>query len=327
MDPFYAGGAAEVAFFLILSLVPTSILLAQFLHVFSMSVSAITDLLREYLSEDVAEVILPFFNYRPSGPISAVLFVLALWAGSKALFSLMRMSNYAYAGGSGYRNSIFGYIRERARALVTIVLVLVTLIFALNILVFGEVIVRIVLRYLNDFLGQDYTFSGAWYTIRWIIALALYFFMVVSIYYMLPNRKSTFSRLIVKGFFRTLRNIMRHWWANNRAVFRMILPGSVFSAIGMLAVTWLYSFYIRYVTTSNRNFDILYGGLSALALLLIWFYIIAFVLIIGIQLNAAWAEARTAAAKAQEKNSADKRVKNSRGKSERRDAKTQEPTP
>jgi membrane protein len=288
IDPFYAGGAAEVAFFLLLSLVPTTILLAQLLHLFTMSMSALEELLAVYLREDILDVIMPLFQYNPSGAFSVVLLILALWAGSKALFSLMRISNYAYKGGLGYKSPLLGYIRERIRAITTIVLVLLTLIFALNILVFGEVIVRVVLSYLNDFLEQEYKFSEVWYTVRWIIAFGLYFFMVLAIYYMLPNRKSDFSRYIVKGLWQTVRNILKAWWENSKAVFRMILPGSVFASLGMLLATWLYSYYMRYV--SSYNFNILYGSLNSIVLLLIWFYVLSFILIIGIQLNAAWAE-------------------------------------
>ncbi|MDR2156687.1 MAG: YihY/virulence factor BrkB family protein [Clostridiales Family XIII bacterium] len=290
MDPFYAGGAAEVAFFLLLSLVPTTILLAQILHLFTLSMGAIEDLLDEYLREDIVDVFMPLLHYNPSKAFGVVLVILALWGGSKALFSLMRISNYAYQGASGSGNPFFRYVRERFRAVTTIALVMLTFLFALYILVFGEVIVRIALRYWNGFIGQPYTFSEAWYTIRWVIALVLYFFMVLAVYYMLPNRPSSFSRHIVKGVWRTLRNIMRAWWNTCKTTLRLILPGGVFASLAMLFATWLYSYYIRYV--ASANFNILYGGLSSVVLLLVWFYVIAFILILGIQLNAAWAESK-----------------------------------
>ncbi|MDR1068689.1 MAG: YihY/virulence factor BrkB family protein [Clostridiales Family XIII bacterium] len=294
MDPFYAGGAAEIAFFLILSFVPTTILLAQFLNVFTLSMNAIRELIKEYFQEDVQNVLLPLLNYHPSNTFSILLFILALWAGSKALFSLMRMSNYAYRGGSGYRNPVLGYIRERIRALTTVILILLTIVFALYILVFGEVIVQGVLKYLNDFLEMDYSYSSVWYTVRWIIAFVLYLLMVIIINYMLPHRKGNYSRMLTKGFFRSLRNIVAAWLRNSRETMRMIFPGSLFSAIGMLIATWLYSFYMDWVSSKASNFNILYGSLSSIVVLLLWFYVLAFVLIIGIQLNGAIAQSKDA---------------------------------
>ncbi|MDR0357721.1 MAG: YihY/virulence factor BrkB family protein [Clostridiales Family XIII bacterium] len=290
IDPFFAGNAAEVAFFLLLSFVPTTILLAQLLHLFTMSADVVTGLLATYLRADIADTLSPLFKYNPSKTFSVILVVLALWAGSKALFSLMRISNYAYKGGSGYRNPFLGYIRERIRAVTTIVFVLITLILALNILVFGEVIVRFALKYLNDFLGMNYAFSDVWYTVRWIFAFILYFFMVLAVYYMLPKRRSQFTKHIAKGVWRTLRNIFASWRKSSKEALRLILPGSVFAAFGMLLTTWLYAYYIRRVAA--HNFNILYGGLSSVVLLLLWFYALAFILILGIQLNAAWNEER-----------------------------------
>jgi membrane protein len=165
-------------------------------------------------------------------------------------------------------------------------------VFALNVLVFGEVIVKAVMVYLNDFLGREYSYSGVWYTVRWVIAFLLYLFMVIVVNYMLPNRKGNYSRMLTKGVFRSLWNIIRAWAANMRPALRMIFPGSLFSAIGMLVATWLYSFYMRWVTSKDSNFNILYGGLSSIVLLLLWFYVLAFVIIIGIQLNSAIAQSK-----------------------------------
>lgn len=290
LDPFYAGAAAEVAYFLLLSLVPTSILLAQLLNLFTISMDIIKKLLAQYLPQNVLDVILPLLNYKPSNTFSVFLFILALWAGSRALFSLMRISNHAYKSYKISRNVLFGYIRERARALFTIVIILVTLIFALYILIFGEVIVKIIFSYVNDFLGGSYSFSKVWYTIRWVVAFILYLFTVLAIYYILPNKTTEITRMIVKGFWKTVKNLISAWWETRKQTIDMILPGSIFAALGMLLATWLYSIYMKYIYSMSNNFNIMYGGLSSIVMLLVWFYVIAFVLIMGIQINASWLE-------------------------------------
>ena len=289
-DPFYAGGAAEVGYFLLLSLVPASILLAQLTNVFTLSMDAIKGILTEYLPDNVVNVVLPLLNYRASGTFGVFLLILALWAGSRALFSLMRISNYAYKSQRKHRNPVLSYLRERARALFTIVAILVTLIFALYILIFGEVLVKLVFSYVNDFLGGTYSFSRLWYTVRWVIAFLLYLFTVLAIYYTLPTKNPEISRMFVKGFWRTMWNIITGWWKSCRETIDMIMPGSVFASVGMLIATWFYSLYMKYISTMSHNFNILYGGLSSVVMLLIWFYVIAFVLILGIQFNASLLE-------------------------------------
>ncbi|MDR0817106.1 MAG: YihY/virulence factor BrkB family protein [Clostridiales Family XIII bacterium] len=290
-DPFYAGGAAEVAFFLLLSLVPTTILFARIAGIFTISMDAIRELLSQYIQGEVLGALLPLLDYNPSNAFSVLLILLAMWSGSKALVSLMRMSNYATGNQATSKNPVVDWLRRRGRAIFTTVVILITLIFALYVLVFGEVIVRLVLKYLNDYLGEHYSFSAIWYTLRWIIAFILYLFTVIAVYYMLPNRDIAISRQIVPGFFNTVRNIITTRARNNRAIIHSIVPGAIFAAVGMLIATWLYAIYIRF-SSAGTNFNILYGGMTSVVLLLVWFYVIAFVLIIGIQFNAAWAESR-----------------------------------
>jgi membrane protein len=238
-----------------------------------------------YLSEELVNVIVPLLDYKPHGTVSVLLIILALWAGSKALFAMMRITNYAYHGGAPFTNAFVGYIRERIRAIFTIIIVLITLIFALNILVFGELFVQIALRYLNDFLNENYSFSEVWYTVRWIIAFILYFFMVSAIYYVLPNTRERYSNLLTRGKWKSFKRIVSAWMRNRKAMYKLILPGSLFSAVAMIAATWGYSYYMKHI--AFVNFNILYGGLSSVIVMLLWLYVMSFILVIGIQINAA----------------------------------------
>lgn len=290
MDPIFAGSAAEVAFFLLMSLVPTSILLAQVLNLFELSMDAIRPLLNDYVNDEISTILLPYLTYYPSGAVSAALIVLAFWAGSKALFSLMRITNYAYLGGTPGKNPLAGYIRERIRAIITVLVILFTIVFALNIVVFGKIIVEGISTYINEYLGGSYNVSDVWLNIRWILAFALYFFMVASIYYLLPGSRNKYLHLITKSKYKSIRNIVGAWLRNSKRTFRTILPGSIFASVGMLIATWIYSLYLSYIAT--RNFNILYGSLNVAIMLLLWFYILSYILIIGIQINSVWEDSK-----------------------------------
>lgn len=258
LEPYFEGAAAELAFFFLLSIVPTLILLAQLLGVFSLSMDVLQEVIKVYVSEEIFKAIAPFFSYKSSGAISIVFVVLALWAASKVQFSLMRITNYAYTGKTTGEK---GYIRERIRAIKTIAILLPTLVFALVILVYGESIADVILSYINDFLGMDVSIGKVWYFIRWPVAMGLYFFMVTWIYYELPAVKPP---------------------------FKSILPGSIFASVGMLLATWIYSYY----TQVFANYDLLYGSLASIVALLFWFYILGYVLITGVQINSVWEDSR-----------------------------------
>jgi len=286
-DPFFAGGAAEVAFFLMLSLVPSAILLAQLLNLFRLSLDAIRATLEIYLTPDVLDLVMPLLGYTPSNTITILLLLLALWAGSRAIFSLMRLSNYAY-GFRTTKNPILGWVRERARAIFLTVVVLITLLFTLYILVFGEYVAKAYGR--DASFSRTFSFYEFWYDFRWPVAFLLFFFAIYCLYYFLPLTGGKYAELVTESRVESVKRITLAWFRNRGRQLRKTVPGALFAAVTMLIATWLYTLYIR--VFALNNFNILYGGISSIVVLLIWFYGISFLLIIGIQLNAAVEELR-----------------------------------
>lgn len=257
-DPYYQGVAAELAFFFLLSMVPVAIIFGELMGVFSISMGAIRNIISQYVAPDIYANISPYLTYTPSGAISAAFILFALWAASKAQYSMMRISNYSFTGHPlGGR----GYIRERIRAIKTILITLFTLAFSLLILVYGEILINIFTAYVNKYLNFRFAFDNVWFLLRWPVAMALYFLMVSYNYYVLPSE---------------------------RIRFRKILPGSIAASAGMLLATWIYSYYAAVFA----DYDLLYGSLAAIVALLFWFYILGYILVIGIQVNVVWEETK-----------------------------------
>ncbi|MEG1584922.1 MAG: YihY/virulence factor BrkB family protein [Anaerovorax sp.] len=257
-DPYYQGFAAQLAFYFLLSLVPMAIVLSQLLGFFSISLDTLGGWIDEYVSGEVAEILKGLISYTPTGAMNTAFIVIALWASSRAQFSMMRITNYTFTGGKSTGN---GYFRERIRAVKTMILTLFTIVFSLIILVYGELILQIIVGTLVRDDGASYRVNDFWLYIRWPVAMALYFLMVSYNYYVLPSKRVT---------------------------FREILPGSIFSSVGMLLVTGGYSIYTSYVV----NYDIIYGSLASIVALMFWFFFLAWALVLGIMLNKVWGDTK-----------------------------------
>ena len=63
-----------------------------------------------------------------------------------------------------------------------------------------------------------------------------------------------------------------------------MLPGAVVATVGIMTVTWFYSLYISRAT----NYNVLYGALSNIVAMMLWFYLISWVLCIGMMFNKSW---------------------------------------
>ena len=254
-DPYYQGAAAEIAFYFLLSIVPTLILLSQLLGLFSISLDGIKDWLNtDMIQVEGADMILSLLDYSPSGVNSVFLAVTAVWAASRAQFAMLRITNYTLTDGISTGK---GYVRDRIRSLKTVVITVFTIGFSLVILVYGELILKLVFGIVA---GSEIA-EKTWVMIRWPIAAGLYFLMISYNYYVLPT---------------------------HRVPYRAVVPGSVFASIGLMAVTWAYSIY----TSVSSGYDILYGSFSNFVALMFWFYLLSWVLFLGVILNKVWWDSR-----------------------------------
>ena len=69
---------------------------------------------------------------------------------------------------------------------------------------------------------------------------------------------------------------------------RYVLPGTVFTSAGFLLASLLFRFYVR--VSASR--DIIYGALSNMVVLLMWFWFMSWILILGVVFNKVWDQTR-----------------------------------
>ncbi|WP_052807298.1 YihY/virulence factor BrkB family protein [Risungbinella massiliensis] len=97
-------------------------------------------------------------------------------------------------------------------------------------------------------------FLTIWNWIRWLISSTFLWLMFWTLYQFTPNTKISF------------------WQA---------FPGSIFATLGWQLSSLLFSYYV-----SLGNYSVIYGNLSAIIILLTWFYLSAMILILGGVINA-----------------------------------------
>ena len=96
-----------------------------------------------------------------------------------------------------------------------------------------------------------------WMALRWLVALGLLYLVVSVLFYTLPSL---------------------------RLPYRQVVPGTLVTSVGIILVSAIYNFYMRF----NVNYDILYGSLAGAVGLLIWLWAVGWVILIGIVFNRVW---------------------------------------
>ena len=244
-DQYYAGFAAQIAYFFFMASVPMLIVLTQVLGVFDVSMDFIRDWLEQHLSTEMGSFLEGLFRASSTAVPNIFMIILTLWASSSLAFSLSRLTTYTLSYGK-YR---FNFFTERLKAIPIAAASILVVAFSLIGYVYGELIARRVLQ--NAFLHD--LISG----LRTPVLGLMFFLVILANYYLLPRI---------------------------RVPVAAVLPGSVVATAGIMIVTWFYSLY----TSRAANYNVIYGAFSNIVAMMLWFYLISWVLCIGMMFNKSW---------------------------------------
>lgn len=190
-DPYYQGFAAQLSFYFILSLVPIVLLISQLMGFFlETSIEDAVGWILGYVKGGLAVEIEQLLSYKSAGAVNIIFLIIALWAASRAQFSMMRITNFTFSEG---KSTGKGYFRDRLRAFKTMAFTLFVIIMALVVLVYGG-------KLLNLLTDN----AEVWLFLRWPVAYALYFLMISYNYYMLPSNKVKFREIIPGSIFASI---------------------------------------------------------------------------------------------------------------------------
>jgi membrane protein len=190
---------------------------------------------------------------RPRANLLSIGFILTIYVSTNGVIALMDAFNRSYR--TGEQRS---FLKKRGVAALITFLLAFVLFLAIVILIVGNVVLNKLVEYhlLTDALSY-YSISF----LQYFVVFFVFFVAISCIYYLAPT-------------------ITRRW--------RFFSIGSIIAAILCIIVTHLFSFYINNFASYNR----LYGSIGTFIGLMIWFYLLSFILILGFEINASIDEAR-----------------------------------
>lgn len=244
----------QLAFFFVLATVPTITLIAYGASLFNVSIDFISNFILKAFGSDIAALIVPMFDDLHVSWSLLIPLLVALYAASGGASSIIVTSNQLLH----FENSSF--LKRKIKGLIMTLILIALIVFLLLVPAFGDKFIEMI-----EYVNMNQTVTN---TIVFIINLSkgpvswlVIFFLIKIIYTIAPDRRLPSSY--------TTR-------------------GSLFTTFGFVIVTYIYSFYVNKVA----HYDLVYGGLAHFVVLMIWFYLIAYIVTIGIAINAEDLESR-----------------------------------
>lgn len=243
--------AAALAYHVLFSLFPFVIFLIALLSFFEMS--AFFDWLREQAAVFLPKVAMEQVDavirelQVPQSGLLSTGVVAALWLASRGIRAMMTALNVAY----GAREQRPAWKRYPLSVLYTVGLA-VMLSAAAAMMIIGPQ----VLQWLSRQFGLESFFVTLWTWLRWPAALVLLVLALAVVYYAGPN--------------------VRH-------KFKLISPGSVVSVIVWVIASLGFGYYVQ----NFGNYNVMYGSIGAVIVLLLYIYLSSAVVLYGAEVNAA----------------------------------------
>lgn len=237
----------QLAFFFVLSLVPLIALIGAITNSLSLSVVDSSSTIVSLIPFDLNELFNNSVNNKTLGFNMIVFFFSAFLLASNGTHSVIITSNEIY--GVKSRN----VVQRRIKAILMIMVLVLLILFLFLVPVFGDNIMAA----LKSVFGQlpIFNFLLFIYTVlKYPLSIFLIYVSVKLLYIMAPDTKIDSDSTTV---------------------------GAIFTTISWVIGTEIYSIYVDLFA----NYNIFYGSISNIVILLLWVYLLSYVFVLGIAMN------------------------------------------
>lgn len=236
----------NLAFFLVLSLAPLITSFGFIASVFSLSTDMISNFFGSVLPSSVIDMLEPFLN-NGFGAVNLMFVIIGFGVASNGTDSLIIASNTLYKA----ENS--NYIKRKIKAIFMNFWLIILFVVVLILMAFGSFILTKILVFstIGKFIVNNYILITL---IKLLFAFVIIFITIKIIYTMAPDMK--------------LRS-------------KFVNIGALFATLAIMVVTSGYSFYV----TNIAHYDVIYGSLSSIAILMLLIYFISYIIVLGMAIN------------------------------------------
>ena len=211
--------------------------------------------LSEIVPPGSEDLVVQQFRVTGARPLSLLVVagLISLWAASGVIKSLIDGFQAAYRVP---RNR--GILQQSGVAMGLVLVAAIPLLGASLLVVFGGVVERAVLRWMQvDPLLNPFAWVWEWISrvARYILAFGATVLVTASLYYFGPYRQ-------------------QKW--------RFVWPGAIVATVLWLLATSGFAWYARNIA----HYNVMYGSIGAAIALLVWMYLMAFIALVGCEFNA-----------------------------------------
>lgn len=237
----------NIAFFFVLALIPTFTIIVYLASLFNLSIDLIIDLVNKFIPNQLGVALVSVLSGKGFDTSIGLWIVFSLIISSNGTYAIVCASNILY---SVTDNNV---LKDRVKSFILLFLLLLTILFLLIFPIFGSNILELIKKTELLSLVID-NLIVIFNIIKWPLTLLILYFNIKLMYTIAPNKNVKSSETTI---------------------------GAITTTILWTVGTAIFSYYLTYFST----YDLLYGPLSSIIIVMIWIYFLSFVFVLGIAIN------------------------------------------
>ncbi len=238
---------ASLAFYFVLAIIPLLTIIVLIASSFSISIDFVIELIDNILPEQAASYIVEIISGKGFDRNVGFFNFIAFILALNGTYAIIKVSN------TMYKVRKTNYIKSIIKAIILLLLILMLFVFLLVVPMFGEKIL-VLIRNSDMFNGTINEFIILFKIIKWPLTFLIIYFNIKLLYAVAPS-----CQVLSKD----------------------TTYGALLTTILWMIFTGIFGYYLRYFA----RYDIIYGNLSSIIILMIWLYALSYVFVLGIAIN------------------------------------------
>ncbi len=237
----------QLAFFFIMSIVPIFSLVGIFYGFFESSINNLTDFIKDAFPADISNIVINIISGK-SWDVGLIFFLItSFFIASNGAHSIIISSNHFY------KLNKSNFLQKRIKAIFLTLIIVLLFMFIIIVPIFGNNIIDIMKK--TDVLsGATDSVVMMFRIVKWPLTILFVFFNMKLIYSIAPDKTVKTKETTV---------------------------GAIFTTTLWIISTNIFTYYVKHFA----SYDLFYGGISNIIILMLWLYILAYIFVVGIAIN------------------------------------------
>ncbi len=238
---------SNIAFNIILAIIPLLTIVVLIASYFNISVDLVSNLVKNIMPDQVSKIIIDVISGKGFDRSVGLFNVIAFLIASNGTYAVINTSDTLYKIKDKDR------LKARISSIILLIIMIILFVFMLIVPIFGENIINLMTN-AEILSGYSDNISIIFNIIKWPITVLIIYLNIKLLYTVAPSKNIRSEETTY---------------------------GAIFTTFGWIILTMIFKAYLNHFA----RYDIIYGNLASIIIMMVWVYFLSFIFVFGMAIN------------------------------------------